>query len=91
MTRTRVRWDRVVAFVLVLMGLLWVGARAAGSSESGTGAVYRVRAGDTLWAIATERLGPAADPRPLVEDIRDLNGLTRSALAPGQLLRLPAA
>jgi Tfp pilus assembly protein FimV len=80
-----------VAFVLVLLGLLWVGARAAGSSEPGAGAVYRVRAGDTLWAIATERVSPGADPRPLVEDIRDLNFLTRSALVPGQLLRLPAA
>jgi LysM repeat protein len=56
-----------------------------------SGVVYRVRAGDTLWTIASGRLGSEADPRPLVEDIRDLNGLTRSVLVPGQILRLPAA
>jgi LysM repeat protein len=80
-----------VAFVLVLMGLLWAGGRAAGGSEPTPGVVYRVRAGDTLWTIASGRLGSEADPRPMVEDIRDLNGLARSALVPGQVLRLPAA
>jgi nucleoid-associated protein YgaU len=75
----------------VLVGLLWAGGRAAGGSEPASGPVYRVRAGDTLWGIAAPRVGAEGDPRPLLEDIRDLNGLTRSSLVPGQILRLPAA
>jgi Tfp pilus assembly protein FimV len=90
-TRTRVRWDRLTVLLLILAGLLWVGGQAAGGSDRSPGAVYRVRAGDTLWAIATQRLGAEADPRPLIEDIRDLNGLSTSAVVPGQVLRLPAA
>jgi LysM repeat protein len=81
----------VAAFVLVVMGLLWAGGRAAGGSEPTHEVIYRVRAGDTLWTIASGRLGSEADPRSLVEDIRDLNALRTSALVPGQILHLPAA
>jgi LysM repeat protein len=79
----------VAVLLLIVAGLMWAGGRAAGGSDPPVGPVYRVRAGDTLWAIATRRLGAEADPRPLVEDIRDLNGLSTSALAPGRVLRLP--
>jgi nucleoid-associated protein YgaU len=88
-TRTRVRWDRLIALLVLLAALLWAGGQAAGGWDRPPGPVYRVRAGDTLWAIATQQLGTEADPRPLVEDIRDLNGLSTSALVPGQVLRLP--
>jgi nucleoid-associated protein YgaU len=48
-----------------------------------------VRAGDTLWEIARARLGGTADPRPFIEEIRDLSGLATSSLEPGQVLLVP--
>lgn len=46
---------------------------AASTGGSGT---YVVRAGDTLWGIAT-RLAPEADPRVLVQRLVELNGGSR--------------
>jgi LysM repeat protein len=51
--------------------------------------VYVVQAGDRLWDLA-ERLGPEDDPRRFVQQVRDLNELTTSAIVPGQKLFLPS-
>ncbi len=51
---------------------------------------YVVRAGDTLWEIARARVGAAADPRPFIEEIRELTGLQTSSLEAGQVLVVPA-
>jgi LysM repeat protein len=45
-----------------------------------------VRAGDTLWSIAT-RLAPQRDPRAEVADLQRINSLRGGALVPGQVLR----
>jgi Tfp pilus assembly protein FimV len=90
MARTRVRWDRVVVVLGALVALLWGAGRALGEAATAPGARYRVEAGDTLWAIARREVGPTGDPRPVVADIREANGLTTSALRPGQTLALPA-
>lgn len=50
---------------------------------------YVVQAGDTLWEIARHRVGPGGDPRPVVRDIREVNGLHSAALMPGKMLLLP--
>jgi LysM repeat protein len=74
----------------LVAGLLMAGGRALGDSESvPAGQRYRVRSGDTLWAIARREIGPEGDPRPLIADIREANGLVTSALRPGQVLALP--
>jgi hypothetical protein len=83
---TRIRRRRLVVLVLVVVAAavafsLTKAVVTAGSSriidESPaspiTDAVYVVQPGDTLWSIA-QRLAPDADPRPLVEELRDLNG-----------------
>ena len=46
--------------------------------------------GDTLWEIARTRVGAAADPRPFIEEIRDLSGLATSSLRAGEVLLVPA-
>lgn len=35
--------------------------------------VYVVQPGDTLWSIA-ERVAPDQDPRPVVDELREING-----------------
>jgi hypothetical protein len=50
---------------------------------------YVVQPGDTLWEIARVRVGPEADPRPLVDGIRELSGLETSALRAGEVLLVP--
>ena len=49
-----------------------------------------VRAGDTVWSIATDRY-PGADPRQKVDEIIRLNGLRGPAIYQGEQLRVPGA
>jgi nucleoid-associated protein YgaU len=79
-----------MALVAIAGAFMLAGGRALGGSDSLPEAErHRVKAGDTLWAIARREVGPHADPRPLIADIREANGLITSALHPGQVLALP--
>ena len=49
---------------------------------------YVVREGDTLWSIA-ERLSPGHDPRPVVDALRQANGVDPGMLVPGSTLVVP--
>ena len=79
----------------VLVVVLLVAGAASGRTEAAAGgsggAVHVVRAGDTLWDIASGIVGPEGDPRPLVQDIREANALATPALRPGMRLVIPAA
>ncbi len=46
---------------------------------------YTVKAGDSLWAIASAQLGDGAR----YNEIKTLNGLTSNTIHPGQTLKLP--
>ena len=48
-----------------------------------------VEEGDSLWVIARSA-APQADPREMVLEIRELNGLTSNTIQPGQVLLVPA-
>ena len=72
----------ITALVLVLWALF---ARESGAG--GPERQYRVRAGDTLWAIAVSRY--AGDPREGVWELRERNGLAGTTIQPGQVLVLP--
>jgi hypothetical protein len=74
----------VLLGIVATAGRGWEPAPVAATSRS-----YVVRAGDTLWQIARRQVGPSGDPRPVIEDIRDANGLRTAALAPGARLVLP--
>ncbi|MGH2711783.1 MAG: LysM peptidoglycan-binding domain-containing protein [Actinomycetota bacterium] len=93
MTRTRVRWGRVFALVTCAFVVLGLGGRALGGSSEPAGERTRprisVEAGETLWSIAKARIGPEGDPRPYIDEIRELNRMPTSELTVGQLLLLP--
>ncbi len=51
-----------------------------------------VRPGDTLWEIARAAVGPEGDPRPLVQLIREANGMSPwDTVLPGTSLVVPAS
>lgn len=84
----------LLALVLAVLGAFSLGRVA---SSAATSAVVQpalrqtvVHQGDTLWAVA-RRIAPSSDPRRVVQQLQDLNGLRGGSLRAGQQLLLPAA
>lgn len=78
----------------VLVSTLWAAGKAVGGSDELPEAPtrrYVVAEGETLWGIARRLIGPEGDPRPVIEAIRDANGMGKTLLVEGQTLVLPAA
>jgi LysM domain len=81
---------------LVVLAWLAIAAKAAQAADGGSppGAVYQnltsvvVHPGQTLWSIASQA-EPTADPRAVMQQIIDLNGLRGTSLEPGQRLWVP--
>jgi nucleoid-associated protein YgaU len=81
----------LVAVVAMLgVGLMWLAARSAPTAAAARSvpASVTVRAGDTLWSIAS-RVAPQTDPRAEVAALQRANQLTGVGLVPGQILRIP--
>ena len=85
----------VAAFLFALNG----GAASAslessvqsGSVQPGVEYTYvTIAAGQSLWGLA-EEIAPTADPRDVVNDILEFNGMSSAELFPGQRLALPEA
>jgi hypothetical protein len=74
----------VVIVALLTLAVAW-GARR--SDGAGRERVYVVRAGDTLWSIATTHY--VGDPREAVWRLRERNHLTATLVRPGERLGLP--
>lgn len=47
---------------------------------------YRVKSGDSLWAISGRYCPDSVDRREWVDEVQALNGLTSSTIYPGQRL-----
>jgi len=91
MARTRVRWARASSLVVVAGVLVALLAGRAGAGSKGDRpavGVYVVRPGDTLWGIAEALVGPAGDPRPVVDRLASVNRVRDGVIRPGQELRL---
>jgi hypothetical protein len=65
-----------------------VRAEAAAAAPVATASVV-VEQGDSLWAIA-ERHVPNRDPRDVIHEVRELNGLRSNVIQPGQVLLVPS-
>ena len=79
-----------MALVVVLVALVAaVGGAAAGADDGRPGSRYLVQTGDTLWGVARGIVGPEGDPRPMVEELRDINSLGPGHLPAGTTLILP--
>lgn len=85
---------------LVLVGLLVLVAllssvvlrQSAAGSTSGSRPTLgqtTVAPGESLWSVA-QRIAPGRDPRPVVDQIRQLNHLSGVTVQAGQELLLPA-
>lgn len=80
----------VAATVLLVAGA--ASGRAEAPAGGSGGEAHVVAEGDTLWDIARSVVGPEGDPRPVVQEIRELNDLeTSSTLLPGVRLIVPSA
>lgn len=82
----------LASVVLLLLAVAVSGrvtARAGDVLPAGPAtAVVVVQPGETLWQIA-KTLAPQGDPRALVAEIRELNGLSDAPVRPGQSLVVP--
>jgi hypothetical protein len=72
-----------------LMFAVVLAQAAHGQQPSGYQQVT-VKAGDTVWSIASDHY-PGADPRQKVDEIIRANGLRGPAVYPGEQLKLPGA
>ena len=77
---------RVLLVTFLVTVLAW-SILARGSEGAGSGSVYRVEPGDTLWSIAERHY--RGDPRPAVWRLQRENRLGDATLVPGQVLHLP--
>jgi len=93
--RGRTVFTTLAALPLVIAAFVYAlnGGAASASLESTVqpGVEYTyvtIAAGESLWAIA-EHIAPTADPRDVVNDILEFNGMSSAELFPGQSLALP--
>ncbi len=81
---TRAQLCAALGAVLAVAAFLAVGSAVAGLRQgdpaipSSAPAVLVVQPGDTLWSIA-QRIAPAQDPRAVVAELRQRNGLGSAA------------
>ena len=71
--------------VLAVTAFLSVAAASPGAARPRH---YRVKAGDTLWSIASTRYA-GSDVRATIYDIRHANALSNSTITVGERLVLP--
>jgi len=93
----RGRLVRTMALGVLLVALVVAGAARLTGQPARAGDVPTrpvatqsvvVEQGDSLWLIA-QRAAPESDPRELVREIRELNGLRSNLIQPGQVLLVP--
>jgi hypothetical protein len=77
----------------LVVGAFWFalnggGATATLEGRAGEYATVTVQPGDTLWSIA-ETVAPASDPRDVIIELMQFNGLTTADVPAGFELAIP--
>lgn len=78
-----------LAVAAVVGGVGALGATATSTTGTASFEYVTVAPGESLWQLA-QQVAPSADPRDVVADISDLNGLGSGVIQPGQRLAIPA-
>ena len=78
----------VAASLLVVLAVVMFLTVATPSPGAARPRHYQVRAGDTLWSIASTRYA-GSDVRETIYDIRHANNLSTSTITVGERLVLP--
>lgn len=86
--RAKVKWLILMVFLVAFSAGGLTRAETLTSPVSQPQMIV-VEPGDTLWDIASEVASPETDIREIVGLIKYINGLSTSALRPGQTLYLP--
>lgn len=90
--RGRVVLTMLVALPIVIGAMVFAlnggGAAATGEQAHVTFHYVTVQSGDSLWSVAS-RIAPNADPRNVIADLVNLNGLSSAVVTPGQQLAIP--
>lgn len=97
-TRTRVAVQHVspmeaILLALILCALVYAavtGDRSSVSPSDISTTTIRVRQADTLWGVAAEHPVEGLETAETVSLIQDINKMSDSALAAGQILLVPA-
>jgi nucleoid-associated protein YgaU len=76
--------------VVFTVNLLAGRAGAGGAVDRPQHRTYVVKAGDTLWGIASDVVGPQGDPRPLVDRLGRTNHVESGLIHVGDVLVVPA-
>lgn len=77
-----------LAVAAIVGGVGAVSATGTDVSGSAHYSYVTVHAGESLWQLA-QQVAPHADPRAVVADISNLNGLDSGVIQPGQRLAIP--
>jgi hypothetical protein len=64
------------------------GAVATGTASPAAFTYVEVEDGQSLWSLA-ETIAPQADPREVIADVVQLNGLPSADVQPGERLAIP--
>ncbi|MFE4470590.1 LysM peptidoglycan-binding domain-containing protein [Leifsonia sp. NPDC056824] len=90
--RGRVVLTMLIALPIVIGAMVFAlnggGAAATGEQTHVTFHYATVQSGDSLWSVAS-RIAPNADPRDVIAELVDLNGLSSAVVTPGQQLAIP--
>jgi len=86
-TQLSVRLSVLLTTVCIVFLLIGGAAEAEGPPPATTD--YIVRAGDTLWTIASEHTGSDRDIRATIAEIVELSGADGTSIRPGQVLLIP--
>lgn len=78
----------VLAFTVIAWWLMPDPIMVADAGPPEVPDIYQVQPGDTLWVIARTHY-PEQDPRRMVWEIQQLNGMDNPTIYPNQILKLP--